>query len=114
GAQAGRAARAGRSGKPPDPSNLPDPSSLPDPPDLLDLPDLPALPDPPDLCQYRRFCCLTMSNFAVSATAITAITPAWTGSDTTRSATSGTPPAMLREMTTSPLRRTSSTAREMS
>ena len=45
-----------------------------------------------------------MSNLAVSAIAITAITPAWTGSDTTRSTTSGTLPAMFSEITTQPLR----------
>src|SRR5262245_31917737 len=46
--------------------------------------------------QYRRLRCRLMSNLAVSATAITAITPAWTGSLTTKSATSGTLPAMFR------------------
>lgn len=49
--------------------------------------------------QYRRFCWRIRSNFAVSATAITAITPACTGSLTTRSATLGTLPAMFNEMT---------------
>ncbi len=43
-----------------------------------------------------------MSNLAVSAIAMTAITPAWTGSETTRSTTSGTLPAMFSEMTRSP------------
>jgi hypothetical protein len=43
-------------------------------------------------------------NFAVSATAITAITPACTGSLTTRSAASGTLPAMFRLITSSPVR----------
>ena len=51
-----------------------------------------------------------MVNFAVSATAITAITPACTGSDTTRSAASGTLPAMLRLITSKPCARTSRTA----
>ena len=49
--------------------------------------------------QYFRFNCRIRSNFAVSATAITAITPACTGSVTTRSAASGTLPGMLSEMT---------------
>jgi len=49
----------------------------------------------------RRFS-LSIANFAVSATAITAITPACTGSVTTRSAASGTLPAMLRLMTRRP------------
>ena len=44
----------------------------------------------------------SMVNLAVSATAITAITPACTGSVTTRSAASGTLPAILRLMTKSP------------
>ena len=61
-----------------------------------------------------RFCCLTISNVAVSAMAITAITPAWTGSDTTRSATSGTLPAMFSEITMRPFCRTSWTAFEIS
>ena len=61
--------------------------------------------------QYRLpFCCIK-SNLAVSATAMTAMTPAWTGSLTTRSAASGTLPAMFSEITWRPLRRTSSTAR---
>src|SRR5438093_1867806 len=64
--------------------------------------------------QYRRFCCRTMSNVAVSAMAIAAMTPAWIGSDTTRSAASGTLPAMFREITMSPFARTSSTALVMS
>ena len=49
--------------------------------------------------QYLRFNCLIKSNLAVSATAMTAITPAWTGSLTTRSAASGTLPAIFREIT---------------
>ena len=60
--------------------------------------------------QYRRFNCRMRSNWAVSATAITAMTPAWTGSVTTRSAASGTVPAMFSEITNNPLPRTSSTA----
>src|SRR6185295_2471844 len=64
--------------------------------------------------QYRLFSCRIKSNFAVSATAITAITPACTGSLTTRSAASGTLPAMLSEITLSPMARTSSTAVAMS
>ena len=60
--------------------------------------------------QYRFFNCRIRSNFAVSATAITAITPAWTGSLTTRSAASGTLPAMFSEITRRPFLRTSSTA----
>ena len=51
---------------------------------------------------------------AVSAMAITAMTPACTGSDTTRSAMSGTLPAMFSEITINPLDRTSSTAAAMS
>ena len=54
--------------------------------------------------QYLLPCCRIRSNLAVSATAITAITPAWTGSLTTRSAASGTLPAMFSEITSSPLR----------
>src|SRR5688572_24102851 len=57
--------------------------------------------------QYLLPCCRIRSNLAVSATAMTAITPAWTGSLTTRSAASGTLPTMFSEMTGSPLRRTS-------
>ena len=49
-------------------------------------------------------------NVAVSATAMTAITPACTGSLTTRSAASGTLPAMLRLITSMPRARTSRTA----
>ena len=49
--------------------------------------------------QYFFLSCFIMSNLAVSATAITAMTPAWTGSVTTRSAASGTLPAMFSEMT---------------
>src|SRR5688572_21178095 len=60
--------------------------------------------------QYFFFNCLIRSNFAVSATAITAMTPAWTGSVTTRSAASGTLPAMFSEITYIPSRLTSSTA----
>ena len=44
-----------------------------------------------------------MSNFAVSAMAITAITPACSGSVTTRSAASGTLPAMFKLITMTPL-----------
>ena len=53
-------------------------------------------------------------NFAVSATAITVITPACTGSVTTRSAASGTLPAMFRLTTSRPCARTSRTAFSMS
>src|SRR5688572_25216884 len=52
--------------------------------------------------QYLRFNCLTRSNFAVSATAMTAMTPACTGSLTTRSAASATLPAWFSEMTRNP------------
>ncbi len=55
-----------------------------------------------------------MSNFAVLAIAMTAITPACTGSETTRSATEGTVPAMFNEMTRIPCSRTSRTALVMS
>ena len=51
-----------------------------------------------------------MSNRAVSAIAITAITPACSGSVTTRSAASGTLPAMLRLITITPCWRSSVTA----
>src|SRR6266511_2592512 len=51
-----------------------------------------------------------MSKEAVLATAITAITPACTGSVTTRSACSGTEPAMFSDTTRMPRARTSSTA----
>ena len=51
-----------------------------------------------------------ISNCAVSAIAITAITPACSGSVTTRSAASGTLPAMLRLITRTPRRFTSLTA----
>jgi hypothetical protein len=43
-----------------------------------------------------------IENLAVSAMAMTAMTPAWIGSLTTKSATSGTLPAMLRDMTIMP------------
>ena len=46
----------------------------------------------------------------VRATSITVITPAWTGSVTTRSASSGTVPAMFSEMTMIPCARISRTA----
>ena len=52
--------------------------------------------------QYFFFNCFIKSNFAVSATAITAMTPACTGSLTTRSAASGTLPAWFKEMTRRP------------
>ena len=61
----------------------------------------------------RRFSRSTVK-LAVSATAITAITPACTGSVTTRSAASGTLPAMLRLITSSPCARTSRTAASIS
>src|SRR6266508_140343 len=60
--------------------------------------------------QKRRPRIRAMSKRAVLATAITVITPACTGSVTTRSACSGTEPAMFREMTRMPRARTSSTA----
>jgi len=60
--------------------------------------------------QKTRLRSFSMVNFAVSATAITAITPACTGSVTTRSAASGTLPAIFRLMTSSPVARTSRTA----
>src|SRR6266542_403731 len=60
--------------------------------------------------QYVRPRCRAMSKRAVFATAITAITPAWTGSVTTRSAARGTDPAMFRLITRMPFARTSSTA----
>ncbi len=52
--------------------------------------------EPGRTLQYLRFCCRTRSNFAVSATAMTAMTPAWTGSLTTRSAASGTLPGHVQ------------------
>src|ERR1700682_2362950 len=55
-----------------------------------------------------------MLNLAVSATAITAIIPACTRSATTRSAASGTLPAMFRLTTSRPCLRTSRTARSIS
>ena len=48
------------------------------------------------------------SNVAVSATAITAIVPAWTGSDTTRSTCSVIEPTMFRAMIGMPTARSSS------
>ena len=42
---------------------------------ILPVPPLPAFPVPRS-SQYRRFCCFTISNLPVSATAMTAITPA--------------------------------------
>ena len=49
--------------------------------------------------QYRFLSWRIRSNEAVSATAMTDITPACTGSETTRSAASGTLPAMFSEIT---------------
>ena len=57
----------------------------------------------------RRFSFSTL-NLAVSATAITAMTPACTGSLTTRSDASGTLPAMFKLITSKPFFRTSRTA----
>ena len=51
-----------------------------------------------------------MSKRAEEETAITAITPHWTGSVTTRSAASGTLPGMFRERTMMPFSRISYTA----
>src|SRR5256886_2027679 len=56
----------------------------------------------------------SIENRAVSATSMTAITPASTGSVTTRSAASGTEPAMLVQTTMIPASRISRTAFEMS
>src|SRR5437667_264976 len=55
-----------------------------------------------------------MSKAAVLATAITVITPAWTGSLTIRSAAPGAEPAMFRLTTSTPFCRTSCTARVIS
>src|SRR5664280_778015 len=64
--------------------------------------------------QYRRPRCRARSNVAVSATAMTAIVPAWTGSVTTRSTCSVMEPTMLRAMIGMPTARSSSAARLMS
>ena len=52
--------------------------------------------------QYLRPRWRSIENRAVSAMAMTAIVPAWTGSETTRSATLGTEPAMLSATTGNP------------
>src|SRR5258705_4180721 len=60
--------------------------------------------------QYRRPRWRWSEKRAVSAIAMTAMVPAWTGSDTTRSAASGTEPAMLSAVTGIPTARISRTA----
>src|SRR4029079_16875589 len=64
--------------------------------------------------QSLRPRCRWSEKRAVSAIAMTAMVPAWTGSDTTRSAASGTAQALISELTGMPTARISRTALEIS
>ena len=59
-------------------------------------------PRPRSSAQYRRPRWRSIEKRAVSAMAMTAIVPAWTGSETTRSAAPLEPTAMFRETTGMP------------